>query len=222
MKRHFVGLTLIGAVVLALETVPASASSVPVFSLDPGTVGNQVCCTLGLDFTVNTSIKIDSLGAFTNGQSPITVTIYDLSSNSAVAGLSTIVTSGGPSSGYTFNPITPVTLASGNYQVTAFGWTSSNQEYNPDQPPFTLLSNGPQASFFTDGGALTLGGAYYNFPATPGVATTFDQYTTTYGAGDFTVQAVPEPSTWAMMILGFLGIGLAAYRRKDKLNLVPA
>jgi PEP-CTERM motif len=26
--------------------------------------------------------------------------------------------------------------------------------------------------------------------------------------------AVPEPSTWAMMILGFLGVGFTAYRRK--------
>ena len=27
-------------------------------------------------------------------------------------------------------------------------------------------------------------------------------------------QAVPEPSTWAMMILGFMGVGFLAYRRK--------
>ena len=31
--------------------------------------------------------------------------------------------------------------------------------------------------------------------------------------------AVPEPSTWAMMILGFCGLGFMAYRRKDKLAL---
>jgi PEP-CTERM motif len=28
------------------------------------------------------------------------------------------------------------------------------------------------------------------------------------------VSAVPEPSTWAMMILGFFGVGFIAYRRK--------
>jgi PEP-CTERM motif len=28
--------------------------------------------------------------------------------------------------------------------------------------------------------------------------------------------AVPEPSTWAMMILGFAGVGFLAYRRKNK------
>jgi hypothetical protein len=27
--------------------------------------------------------------------------------------------------------------------------------------------------------------------------------------------AVPEPSTWTMMILGFAGVGFMAYRRKD-------
>jgi hypothetical protein len=31
---------------------------------------------------------------------------------------------------------------------------------------------------------------------------------------DFTVTAVPEASTWAMMVLGFLGVGFLAYRRK--------
>jgi hypothetical protein len=34
--------------------------------------------------------------------------------------------------------------------------------------------------------------------------------------------AVPEPSTWAMMILGFAGIGFMAYRRKSKPTLVAA
>jgi hypothetical protein len=29
------------------------------------------------------------------------------------------------------------------------------------------------------------------------------------------VAAVPEPSTWAMMILGFCGVGFMAYRRKN-------
>ena len=32
--------------------------------------------------------------------------------------------------------------------------------------------------------------------------------------------AVPEPSTWALMILGFAGVGYVAYRRRDK--LLPA
>ena len=35
-------------------------------------------------------------------------------------------------------------------------------------------------------------------------------------ASSDTVAAVPEPSTWAMMILGFAGIGFMAYRRRNQ------
>jgi hypothetical protein len=41
------------------------------------------------------------------------------------------------------------------------------------------------------------------------------QNTGTIGANVITT-AVPEPSTWAMMILGFAGVGFMAYRRKSK------
>jgi hypothetical protein len=34
--------------------------------------------------------------------------------------------------------------------------------------------------------------------------------------------AVPEPSTWAMMILGFCGVGFMAYRRKNQMALNAA
>lgn len=37
-----------------------------------------------------------------------------------------------------------------------------------------------------------------------------------FGATTFSA-AVPETSTWAMMILGFLGIGFMAYRRKNQM-----
>jgi hypothetical protein len=36
------------------------------------------------------------------------------------------------------------------------------------------------------------------------------------------VGAVPEPSTWAMMLLGFAGLGFMAYRRKSKPALMAA
>lgn len=40
---------------------------------------------------------------------------------------------------------------------------------------------------------------------------------------DFAVTAaVPEPSTWAMMILGFAGVGFMAYRRKSRPALIAA
>ncbi|MDA9521533.1 hypothetical protein XI06_14525 [Bradyrhizobium sp. CCBAU 11434] len=51
---------------------------------------------------------------------------------------------------------------------------------------------------------------------------TGDNFEVAQAQGHFnfsSVGAVPEPSTWAMMILGFFGLGFLAYRRKDQLTL---
>ena len=45
------------------------------------------------------------------------------------------------------------------------------------------------------------------------MAAIFDNDSTAFTA---TISAVPEPSTWAMMMLGFLGVGFMAYRRKER------
>jgi hypothetical protein len=37
-----------------------------------------------------------------------------------------------------------------------------------------------------------------------------------FGVGHFTLTAVPEASTWAMMVIGFAGLGVAGYRASQK------
>ncbi len=58
---------------------------------------------------------------------------------------------------------------------------------------------------------------------------TFEYNENSFGPGTFfqgqfitEVAAVPEPSTWAMMILGFAGVSFMAYRRKSKPALMAA
>lgn len=34
--------------------------------------------------------------------------------------------------------------------------------------------------------------------------------------------AVPEPSTWAMLLMGFIGLGFAGYRKQEKLRASPS
>jgi hypothetical protein len=62
------------------------------------------------------------------------------------------------------------------------------------------LYTGPTSSPMFDIGSFTLTNPFFNLHDT----LTISQ-----------VAAVPEPSTWAMMILGFFGIGFMAYRRNQ-------
>jgi hypothetical protein len=50
----------------------------------------------------------------------------------------------------------------------------------------------------------------------------FDYYNGQFEASNLSISAVPEPSTWAMLILGFAGIGFMAYRRTSKLAWMTA
>lgn len=57
----------------------------------------------------------------------------------------------------------------------------------------------------------------FAFWSDPGAGAIFSG--TPFGATDFgsaNITAVPEPSTWAMMMLGFFGLGFMAYRRSRK------
>jgi len=62
--------------------------------------------------------------------------------------------------------------------------------------------------------------AFVTFIAGPGGITSFDLTSSSnaFEVDSFTTQVrgVPEASTWAMIILGFMGVGFMAYRRKGR------
>jgi hypothetical protein len=79
----------------------------------------------------------------------------------------------------------------------------------PDRDPYIL---GTGHFSFTVTGLTDLSSiASVNF----NFGTTADEWVagTTHAAGN--TPAVPEPATWAMMLLGFLGVGFMAYRRRS-------
>ena len=60
------------------------------------------------------------------------------------------------------------------------------------------------------------GSAYVNiFDTAPITSITFSSNIQAFEFDNVSVAAVPEPATWAMMILGFFGVGFLAYRRKN-------
>jgi hypothetical protein len=87
---------------------------------------------------------------------------------------------------------------------------SSNPVLTGDGIVFTgsaLPSTSAFINIFADGSSYDYFNNYSGpFPAVNG---TLDSFTVTE------VAAVPEPSAWAMMILGFCGLGFMAYRRKQ-------
>jgi hypothetical protein len=87
-----------------------------------------------------------------------------------------------------------------------------------------LLTGSDQFQYTVDGGFSTLTAAY---GSTSIESVILQVYNTTEGVAydvhwDNLTSAVPEPSTWAMMILGFGGVGFMAYRRKSKPALMAA
>ena len=64
-------------------------------------------------------------------------------------------------------------------------------------------------------------GLQFDFPYPGGGAVTPGNFAsitseTRYLYGSVTPSVAPEPSTWAMMLLGFAGLGFAGYRRTRK------
>jgi hypothetical protein len=79
---------------------------------------------------------------------------------------------------------------------------------NPPAVAHPCTDNPTACQELSGSAILAAGGYYLQFQGTGGG-------TAGYG-GDLTtapIAAIPEPSTWAMMILGFAGIGFMAYRR---------
>ena len=90
-----------------------------------------------------------------------------------------------------------------NYSFDTTGHDLSNMGWTPYEFAFTPTDSSFRLSFVS----ATIGDSgNAQYPQAFGPA--LDNVTVT--------AAVPEPSTWAMMILGFAGVGFMTYRRRNK------
>lgn len=200
----------LAALLAATVALSAPANATTVVSLSNLTSANQFLdLDLGINFTVTAPVTINKLGAFTNGNSAIAVTLYKLTSVTTGSAIAAASVAGAPDAGsnYAFTAIAPITLGPGLYQINARYIDPANGNYNPNS------GNTATVLFNTYGGKLAFAGSYYNYTGTNSIATTLDGVSQlSYGAGTF--NAVPEPQTWALLVLGFGMVGIAARRRK--------
>jgi len=111
-------------------------------------------------------------------------------------------------------------IGPGGTSISGLEAVGSNASWNYDN-----LFDGTATPAVTNGGILFDAGSFaYNLysSGTSIYLSTFNPdgpNSPIYNPGDLgtlTVAAVPEASTWAMMLLGFAGVGFVAYRRKAK------
>jgi hypothetical protein len=176
-----------------------------------------------MDFQVNSPILVTSLGAFDNGTvsnldgvsgNGVTVAIFNVATGLQVGGSALFTRSGSYNQigGDAFQDVTSFILGPGEYSIVSVNDRNFNASGSPNG--FQTLDN--------LGGAITVNGpSRYDSSTALGLPTIIDgPPANRYDAGTFMASAVPEPSTWAMMILGFAAIGFVAYRkRKSRLVL---
>jgi hypothetical protein len=179
------------------------------FSGNPGVygVGNTITFAGSGSFTLGT---VDLFGYAGGGSKPIEVDLYAGTdpNTGAHLGSEQVIPTG---NGYTtevFNfgyLVVPHTVT---FIVSIVGNTGSYLDSFVDWQQFTGKTGAPTVG--------TSGDMWYG---SPGSFVVDNSYAVATGAQTNTlavqVSGVPEPSTWAMMILGFLGIGFMAYRQKS-------
>jgi hypothetical protein len=164
----------------------------------------------GWIFDTSKAIKVDALGVGDPSGGPLAVAhdvgIYDAASQTLLGSVTVLAGSGGTASnGFMYQSVTPFTLAVGRY-VIAMTMPQGNADLQGIE--VTSLSTSP-------------GITYVNSAFGPGSALAFPDPTRTgffapgmFGPNFTFNDAVPEPATWALMLAGFGGLGLALRVRR--------
>ena len=134
---------------------------------------------------------------------------FNLSPTSALSNINQI---SGLTAGWTFQTPVPGSYADPSFGPFKYGIECTSGCPNGGTNPPVEPSSGPLD--FNISGVTTA-----DFTAVMGFVFAADLIGPSRGtgavAGDPLVASVPEASTWAMMILGFFGVGFLAYRRKS-------
>jgi hypothetical protein len=187
----------------------------------PASAGTLQLCTSGAScVSGTTNVNLDSFNApgsmLVTGTVGINGPVVDFTSNNGLletnTGAATIFTASG-------DPLTQLTfsLVTGTFTAAEFNLLSGSAKTlsvtltdNLGETQTIDLSNASGSNIFD---VIAGPGQSYvsaSFTSTGGGFDTFKQLRLVLG----TSAAVPEPATWAMMLLGFGGIGVAMRRRR--------
>jgi PEP-CTERM motif len=121
--------------------------------------------------------------------------------------------------------LTTTTTYNSGVQTTTFDWGAAGSPVETGEFNFyaaVFMVKKPAFISYLGAGAGTMAGANL-FTVNNGFTCSASGVLLTNGCGSATTQsfrlsAVPEPSTWAMMLAGFVGLGFAGYARRRSIT----
>jgi hypothetical protein len=207
MRKASFGIALAAALVF-LAGAPAEADTIALTGYTGGfqaTSGSDQLYGWFFDTTAPITVTALGVGALPTG-GPLSIShdvgIFAVTGESLLVSGTVPAGSGGTLlDGFWYTSVSPTPLPAGDY-VIVMTMPSGNTDYQAIEVA-TETTSAPVAyvnSAFDSGSSLaypTLEGAY-----APGL----------FGPNFTFTGGVPEPSTWAMLLIGFAGLGFAGYR----------
>lgn len=198
-------LTIATAAIVLAASVSSAAMAAPAINLlTPGTEYGGGQYTLGFEFSVTGSQTIDALGVYDNLGDGLTtganIGLWDTSGNLLVS--TTIAAGGGTLNGlFRYQAITPFALSAGTrYIIGAFTQDLASSLGTGQGGTGTV---NPLVTIYRD--------RYSNFNSAFSFPDSTNNNVGGWLGGNFNLAgaAVPEPGTWAMLLLGFGALGWA-------------
>jgi PEP-CTERM motif-containing protein len=164
--------------------------------------GNDFTSTSGTAFTTSENISgyIQVATTLAGGLNNVSIPYTAFSFSDGVNTISSA----------TAGAVVDVLKVTTNSAGTIVGWDIDAYVYAGAAPTFEEIFSANSINGATDQGAIGT--------CTSSICSseTNVSFADEHDAGVWVIAPVPEPSTWAMMILGFLGLGFVAYRRKNQ------
>ena len=204
--KHFAALA---AAVGAMSVAVVAHAGTPALDFDQNnglTLGNGPF-TLGWEFTTSAKLKLDGLGVFDDSLDGLNeshdVGLWDNFGNLLASTTVGSGTSGTLIDNFRYNSISPLTIGAGTYFIGAL-WLDGgdNNVFVGQSGTVTTI---PQVSYVS--ASYVAGGSLAN-PTNTGVGAPG------YFGPNFTAGGVPEPTSWALMLVGFGGLGVAMRSRR--------